>query len=206
MYKVGIVGCGTIGSYLAKTIIKKYKNNVCLVGVCEIDKQKVKSLNQSLKKKIKLYELDNLIKKSDLVIEAAYAEEAVKVVDRAANFGVDVMVMSVGGLLEKPQIFKKIEKRKIKVYIPSGAVAGLDAIKAASRGKIEKVSLTTRKPIAGLVGADYIIKNKIDLNKIKKEKVIFEGSALEAVAGFPRNINVAAVLSLAGVGAKKTKG
>ena len=203
MFKVGIVGCGTIGSYLAKTILKKYKNNVRLVGICEVDEGKIDTLSRALKEKIKSYDLDSLIKKSDLIIEAAYAEEATNVVERTAFFSVDVMVMSVGGLLKYPQIFKRIEKRKI--YIPSGAIAGLDAIKAASKGKIKSVTLTTKKPIAGLVGADYIRKKKIDLNKIKKEQVIFEGTALEAVAGFPRNINVAAVLSLAGIGARKTK-
>ncbi|MCP4650930.1 MAG: DUF108 domain-containing protein [PVC group bacterium] len=205
MIKVGIIGCGTIGSYLINTIIKKYKKNVCVVGVCEIQKEKLDSLNRSRKVKIKNYPLDSLIKKSDLVIEAASGAIAAKVVARAVFFGKDVMIMSVGGLLKNPQLFKKVKKRKIKLYIPSGAIAGLDAVKAARMGKIKSVTLTTKKPIAGLRGAEYLQKKKIDLTKIKKERVVFNGTALEAVAGFPKNINVAAVLSLAGIGAGKTR-
>ncbi|MFH2137064.1 MAG: aspartate dehydrogenase domain-containing protein [Candidatus Omnitrophota bacterium] len=205
MIKVGIVGCGTIGSYLAKEILKRYKDSVRLMGFCEVDGNKVAKLNRLLRIKLNVYSLEDLTEKCDLIIEAAVGEIAVQVVESALKFNKDVMIMSVGGLLKEPQLFKKVKKSKIKLYIPSGAIAGLDALKAAGMSKIKSVSLTTKKPLAGLAGADYIKKNKIDLNKIKTEKVIFEGTAFDAVAGFPKNINVAAVLSLAGIGAKKTR-
>jgi len=116
----------------------------------------------------------------------------------------DIMIMSVGGVLGNEDLLKKLDKSNIKVYMPSGALAGIDAIKAAGCAGISSVTLVTRKPPKGLEGAFYIEKNKIDLKKIKKETVVFSGNVNEAVKGFPKNINVSAILSLAGIGAKDT--
>jgi aspartate dehydrogenase len=127
------------------------------------------------------------------------------VVKRTVSAGKDVMIMSTGGLLENPGILRTAEKKGSKVYLPSGAVCGLDGIKAARIGKIRSLTLTTRKPARGLLGAPYIVKKGIDLKRIKKETTIFSGSATEAVKAFPKNINVSATLSLAGLGAKKTR-
>ena len=205
MIKVGVCGCGTIGSYLIKTILKHYNKYICLVGVTETDPECLKSLSNSLKKKMLNFSLKELVKKSDLVIEAAHASVVPELLELVIKHKKQIMLMSVGGLLTKKGLFTKIKNKKIKMYIPSGAIAGLDALKAARMGKIKSVKLTTRKPIAGLVGASYLIKNKINLKSIKKDKIIFKGSALKAVASFPKNINVAAILSLAGLGAAKTK-
>ncbi len=205
MIKVGIVGCGAIGSYLVKTINKRYKGKVKLVGVCDIDKDKILKLKGSLKKKIPACSLENLVRRSDLVIEAANGPTAVEVIKQALVSETDVMIMSVGGILLNPGLLKKIEKKRIKLYVPSGAISGLDALKAAKAGRITSVRITTRKPIAGLSGAPYLRGKNIDLKTIKTERVIFQGSAVEAVANFPKNINVAAILSLVGIGPKKTK-
>jgi len=205
MIKVGVVGCGAIGSHLVKAILARYKKTISFCGVCETDAEKVENLKRSLKKAIRSYSLEELVSRCDLVIEAASGKTAAEVVKLALWHNTDIMLMSVGGLLLNPQLLPKIRKKKINVYVPSGAVAGLDALKAARMGKIFRVQLTTKKPLAGLSGAPYINDNKINLNKIKKEQIIFEGTASEAVAGFPKNINVAAVLSLAGIGARKTR-
>ncbi|MFH2144932.1 MAG: aspartate dehydrogenase domain-containing protein [Candidatus Omnitrophota bacterium] len=205
MVKIGIVGLGSIGSYLAGEIVKRYKKKVYLAGVCERDAGRVEALRRSLKKNIRTFTISQLCKKCDLVIEAAGTAAAGDVAEQAVKYGKDVMIMSVGGLLNKPKLIKKIEKKKIRLYVPSGAIAGLDALKAARMDRIDKVTLVTKKPIAGLSGANFIRKNKINLAKIKKEMKIFEGTAEEAVKGFPKNINVAAILSLAGIGAKKTR-
>jgi aspartate dehydrogenase len=205
MLRVGIVGCGTIGSYLAAAINKKYRGKIRLSGICEPDAAQAAALERLLKKKIRRYALAALVRRSDLIIEAAGAEVVRGVIEQAAAAGKDVMIMSVGGLLLYPQLLKKVKQRKIHVYVPSGAVAGLDALKAARKGTITRVTLTTKKPVEGLAGAPYLRDNAIDLDGIKKERVIFEGSAREAVTGFPKNINVAAILSLAGIGPEKTR-
>jgi aspartate dehydrogenase len=113
--------------------------------------------------------------------------------------------MSVGGLLGNERLLKKAAARGIKVYLPSGALCGIDGLKSASVGKIDSVTLVTRKPPRGLEGAPYLKERGVDLKSISEETVLFDGSAEEAVRGFPQNVNVSAVLSLAGIGAKRTR-
>ena len=93
----------------------------------------------------------------------------------------------------------------IDIYLPSGAISGLDGLKSAMMAKVKSATLTTRKPTAGLKGAPYIKEKNIDLDSIKKETVIFEGTAEDAVKGFPQNVNVSATLSMCGLGPKNTK-
>ena len=102
--------------------------------------------------------------------------------------------MSTGGLIGNVNLLSKI--KNCEILLPSGAIGGLDAVKAVS-GKIKSLTLTTTKPINGLKGAPYILKKKINLKKLRNKKIIFEGNLKEAVAGFPQNINVAATLFLA---------
>lgn len=203
--KIGIIGCGTIGTELAKAIITKFKKEAKLVALCDINRGRASKLSRSFKNKIAILSLDGLIKKSDFIIEAASKEISARVVRKAIYKGKDVLVMSVGGLLKNSQLFKLAQKNNCRIFIPSGALCGIDGLKAASLGRIDTVTLTTRKPPLGFSNAPFVIKNKINLNSLTENMVIFEGSAEEAVEGFPQNINVAAVLSLAGIGAKNTK-
>lgn len=202
--KVGIVGCGAIGTELAQAIDKEIEK-VQLVALTDIDEEKAKRLAYSLKRKPEILPLDELIKKSDLIIEAASKDLVSSLARKVIDQGKDIMIMSVGGLLGNEDLFDLAKKKDCKIYLPSGALAGLDGVKSASIGRIDSVTLTTRKPPKGLIGAPYIKKNKIELDTITTEEVIFEGSATEAVEGFPKNINVSAALSLAGIGAEKTR-
>ena len=88
--------------------------------------------------------------------------------------------------------------------MPTGALLGLDAVAAAAEGKIYSVKMTTRKPPIGLVGAPHLVKNNISVDGLNTAKLVFSGTAREAAAGFPANVNVAAALSLAGIGPDKT--
>ncbi len=203
--KIGIIGCGTIGGELAKAVNTKFKNQAELTALCDLDKNKALKLSRSFKKKIAILSIDALIEKSDFIIETASKEISALVVKKAVTQKKDVLVMSVGGLLNNWPLLKLAQKNGCRIFIPSGAICAIDAIKAACIGRIDKVSLTTRKPPSGFFNAPFVVKNRINLNSLDKETVIFEGSAQEAVEGFPQNINVAAVLSLAGIGAKRTK-
>jgi len=126
------------------------------------------------------------------------------VVKRAVEKLKDVMIMSVGGLIESEDLLEDARKKNVMVYFPSGAICGIDGLKAAGISGIKSVTLTTRKPPKGLEGAPYLISKGIDLDSIVSERVLFEGSAKEAIKGFPKNVNVSSILSLAGIGAKKT--
>lgn len=203
--KVGIVGCGTIGGAIAKACQGELRGSVQLAAICDADRSKASALAESLNGRIPVLAIDDLVKKSDLVVEAASASVSAKVLSKCIAHGKDCLVMSVGGLIGKESLLARASKAGVRVYIPSGAVSGIDGLKSAMAGGVESVTLTTRKPPKGLTGAPYLKDNSIDLSGIKGETVVFEGSAQEAVKGFPQNVNVSAVLSLAGIGAKKTK-
>ena len=89
--------------------------------------------------------------------------------------------------------------------VPTGALLGLDAVSAAAEGQVESVRMTTRKPPAGLKGAPHLERNGISVDGLTEPKLVFSGSARDAAAGFPANVNVAAALSLAGIGPDRTR-
>jgi len=204
--KIGIVGCGAIGSFLAKTIATDLSRYASLSGLYDINIKKACLLARGIGKSgILTLSLDDLIKKSDLVIEATILESAFDIVSKVLKTSRDVMVMSVGGIVNQLEELKLIAlKRGVNIFIPSGAICGIDGLKASGCGKIKKVTLITTKPAYAFVDVPYIAKKKIRLKGLKKETVIFEGTARQAIRAFPKNINVAATLSLAGIGVDKT--
>lgn len=202
---IGIIGCGTIGSCLAEAIEKDFSRQVKLAAVCDTNHGMAESLKAVSSSKPKIVGLEELVKTCELIIESASAAVSCEIARKALSAGKDVMLMSVGGILGKSgELFSLARKKGCRLYLPSGAIAGLDAIKAASVANLRKVTLTTRKPLAGLRGVAYLIEKNIDILKIDKETVVFEGKATDAVRAFPKNINVCAILSLAGIGAEKT--
>jgi len=203
--KVGIIGCGTIGTEIARACQNRLKSNVELAAICDADEKKPGALNKTLKKKVRVLKLNNLINKCDFVVEAASAKISADILKRCIKNKKNCLVMSVGGLLGKEKLLESARSKGVKVYIPSGAICGIDGLKSASVGRIESVAITTRKPPRGLVGAPYLIEKGIDVAGLKEETVVFEGTAADAVKGFPQNINVSAVLSIAGIGAELTR-
>lgn len=204
LIKVGIVGVGTIGSQLARHCLSTFRNDVRLVGVVDRNSEREKTVLRELGLKRRLT-LSRLVAESDLVIEAAEAASAWRIVREAMSHGKDVMVMSAGGLVGKAKEIEKLAREhRSCIYLPSGAIAGIDGLKSAGIGSVQSVSLTTRKNPIGFRGAPYVIKKKIDLDGLKGETLLFEGPADRAIAGFPQNINVSATLSLAGIGARRT--
>ncbi|MDD5449221.1 MAG: aspartate dehydrogenase [Candidatus Omnitrophica bacterium] len=203
--KIGLVGCGTIGSEIALAIDKMPAESAVLAAISDKDIKKAEALLGRLRARPEILGADELIKKADLIVEAASMEVSGPLVKKAVEAKKDIMIMSVGGIVKDyPALFALAEQNGCRIYLPSGAICGLDGVKASALGKIKKAELTTRKPPAALSGAPFIERNKIDLKAIRSETVIFQGSALEAIKGFPANINVACALSIAGIGPEKT--
>jgi aspartate dehydrogenase len=204
--KIGIVGCGAIGSKIAEAIVNDFKEKATLSAIYDIKLETAFALSSRLKnKKLAVLSLEDLIKKCKFVVEAASASVSYNITKKAIEAKRDILVMSVGGIVEESDLFQLAAENNCNIYIPTGAIAGIDAIKATKIGKIKKVQLTTRKPPQSLKGAPFILKNNINLDEIKEPTLIFEGSARSAVVSFPQNINVAATLSLAGIGLDETK-
>jgi aspartate dehydrogenase len=118
--------------------------------------------------------------------------------------GKSAMVLSAGGLLQHPDLIELARAHGGQIIVPTGALLGLDAVSAAAEGTIHSVRMTTRKPPGGLVGAPYLVANGISVDGLNEPRLVFSGTAREAAAGFPANVNVAAALSLAGIGPDRT--
>lgn len=137
---------------------------------------------------IAVLDIEEMIDNVDLVLEAASPVSVEKLGLKVLNEGKNIIIMSIGALMDndfRNQMIEAATNNNAKIFAPSGAIVGLDGIKAASIGKINKATLTTRKPPKSLGKAT------------DEEEVLYEGKASEAVKMFPVNINVAAALSIA---------
>lgn len=207
MKKIGLIGCGAIGTQIALAI-ESGKIPAILTHVYDFDKSKSEALVSKLKKRPEIVDNPHLLSSNpvDIVVEAASQDairnHALSIIQNRK----DLMIMSVGALLDESVLEILLDACKEfgkKIYMPSGAIAGLDSLKAV-KDELESVTLTTTKNPKSLVGARFFETNKINLDSITERTVVFEGTAKEAVGLFPANINVAALLSLAGIGSTKT--
>ena len=195
---IGIVGCGAIGSRIALATRKELKGLCRVSGIFDIDAEKIRKLEKLLRRKAGRNSLRDLLRGCDLMVEAVNAQSTRHIIKQALQAKRSVLAMSAGKLLHSRDLFSLAHKNDCSLLIPSGAIAGIDAVKAASLAGINQIVLTTRKPPAGLANAPFIRERGINLSRLKGETLIFEGPVDEAVKYFPQNINVAATLALAG--------
>jgi aspartate dehydrogenase len=197
--KVGIAGCGAIGSTLASRICSGLDRRIVLSALYDQDEGKAAALSKKVRRPyLAVRALGELIRRSDIVVEATALAAAYGIALESLTAGRSVLVMSVGGILQQfGRLQKAAAKAKAHIYIPSGAVSGIDAVKAASAGKIGKVTLTTIKPVSALQGSPYFLKKQELFDNIASEKEVFCGDVISAVRNFPQNINVAATVALA---------
>lgn len=202
--RVGIIGCGTIGSQLASMVDSLKVKNAELVSLFDIAEGRAENLSTKLQSMPNAYDnFDNFISQScDIVIEAASQEAARKFAKPVLDAECDILIMSVGALADD-KLLALLQAAKGRIYVPTGAIAGIDAIRAV-RHLIDTVTLTTTKAPKALAGAPFFDTSSIKLEEIKGNTVLYKGPASDAVKKFPANVNVAAVLSLAGIGFDKT--
>lgn len=197
MVRVGLIGCGTIGSQLARAIQSTYRHTARIVALHDAQPTHAVALQRQLRPHPPICSLPTLIRKSQLVLEAASAQVSGHVVRQSLRAHRDVLVMSVGGLLNDRTWRRMARRSRGRVYIPSGALAGLDGVKAMAVGTIRSISLTTRKPPRALSASPYVQRKRLRLDRLTRPSVIFEGSPRDVVKAFPQNTNVAACLALA---------
>jgi aspartate dehydrogenase len=202
--KVGIVGLGAIGLEIAKTIDSEKLPNMSLVSVSSRDLTKAQNKLETLKSKPKLTNIDETVILSDIIIESAPAAIFDEIAEATIEAGKILIPASVGALLPRMHLIDRAKETGAKVIVPTGALIGLDAVRAAAEGKVESITLKTRKPPTGLAGAPHLIENNISVENLTEPKLVFEGTARDGARGFPANVNVAAALSLAGIGPDRT--
>ena len=206
--RLGLIGCGSIGSSVVKTIGRGCLPGLELVGIADLAESGAAAKLASTMDCPFFSDVPSLLNiKPDLVLEAASADAVRSFASDVFDCGADLMMVSVGALADAEFFDRLVERAKLqgrRLYVPSGAIGGLDIIKAALCGGLHECRLTTTKSPRALDGAPYIREQGIDLAAIQQATVIFEGTAGQAVRCFPQNVNVAATISLAGLGLDRT--
>jgi len=204
--RVGIIGCGAIGSNLAIELEKQFSDKVKVAYLCDHHQERLSAMRKVLPKDVRHVSMAELVKKSEFIIEAASPETVQTLLALPDIQKKSLLVMSVGGLVRQPKKLASFFKKfKGQLHIPSGAIAGIDGLLASREAGIKSVILKTRKPPKGLDQAPLFKKKPFPVLKARQEVCLFKGSAAQAIRYFPQNVNVAAILSLAGLGIKKTR-
>ncbi|MGA7389454.1 MAG: aspartate dehydrogenase [Pseudolabrys sp.] len=202
--RVGIAGLGAVGLEVAKRLIAGVPG-LSLVAVAVRDVEKARRALPQVGDNIVVRKATELANDCDIVVEclppALFREVATSAIDKGRIF----MPLSVAQLLENGDLIERAKLKGARILVPTGALIGLDAVRAAAEGTIHSVKMVTRKPPAGLEGAPYLREHGISVSDLKKAMKVFDGSAGEGARGFPTNVNVAAALSLAGIGPDRTQ-
>jgi aspartate dehydrogenase len=176
-----------------------------LAAVAARDADKARRALAGFRNPPRIVSLAELAEVADIVVECLPAQAFAAVAEPAIARGRIFMPLSVGALLDHMPLIERARETGARIVVPTGALLGLDAVRAAAEGRITSATIVTRKPPAGLAGAPLLVERGISLEGLKKPLLIFAGSAREAIAGFPANVNVAVALSLAGIGPDATR-
>lgn len=208
MIRIGLLGCGAIGTQIALAVDSGQIPAAIITHVYDDSKEASASLVEKLTNKPKIVENSHLLSSYpvNIIVEAASQNAVRDVALSVLQNKRDLMIMSVGALLDESiydilsDACKDFKKR---IILPSGAIAGLDGIRSI-KSELESLSITTTKHPRSLKGAKFFETSTINLDSISAPTTIFQGTAKEAVSMFPANVNVAALLSLSGIGSEKT--
>ena len=201
--RIAIAGLGAIGRVLARRLADGIPGLVLACAAAR-DEAKARAWLTAHNIACPLVPLQDFPQHADLAIECAPGAMLERICRPMLEAGKQVMVLSCGALLPRPDLIELAKTHGGRIMVPTGALLGLDAVAAAAEGTIHSVRMTTRKPPHGLAGAPYLVKHGISVEGLTDAKRVFSGTAREAAAGFPANVNVAAALSLAGIGPDRT--
>lgn len=202
--RVGVVGLGPVGRAVAEGVSKTLPTYE-VTAVSARRPQPAREFAAGLPGEVAVVPASEVAGLVDVVIECAPAAVFREIAEPVTEQGKTLVVLSAGALLDAWDVVERAQVAGARILVPTGALLGLDAVQAAAEGHVESVRMTTRKPVAGLDGAPYLQGRGLDLSAIREPTRVFEGSAREAAAGFPANLNVAVALSLAGVGPDRTR-
>jgi aspartate dehydrogenase len=203
--KVCIIGCGFIGSALSMAM--DGMDQIGTIYVSDKREEKASALSDCRKVRYQ-HDVFGILKDVELVIEAASQEAVRQYAPMVLEGGKDILIMSVGAFADE-ELFDRCvslaKEKKCRIFIPTGALCGVDGLKSASMGKVEEVLLISTKPVTALEDNEYLKAKGMNLENLKEPLLVFEGNARDASKNFPKTANVAATLSLAGIGFDKTK-
>ena len=201
---VAVGGLGAIGLPVARRLDAGMEG-LRLVAVAARDRDKAQAKMADFAAPVPVVGLAHLADHAKVVVECAPAAVFAALAEPAIERGRIFVPVSVGVLLGRGDLVERARETGARIVVPSGALLGLDAVRAAAEGGIGRVTMVTRKPPGGLAGAPYLAERGIDLTGLAEPLKVFDGSAGEGARGFPANVNVAAALSLAGIGPERTR-
>ena len=201
--RIAIAGLGAIGRMLARRLADGIPG-LTLSAVAARDAGRARAWLDAERIACPVVGLDAFPEHADLAVECAPAAILESICRPMLEAGKQVMVLSCGALLPRPELIALAKARGGRIIVPTGGLLGLDAVAAAAEGVIHSVRMTTRKPPNGLAGAPYLAANHISIDGLNEAKRVFSGTAREAAASFPANVNVVAALALAGIGPERT--
>lgn len=207
MRGVALIGCGAIGGVIAKAIDEGLVEAE-LLYVVDVDRGRAERLAASLRNQKPAVATDIAEVAGDsrveVVVEAASQDAVLEYAETLLEAGKLLVVLSVGALL-RPEAQPLLAKYGARIRVPSGALGGLDALRALSLAGVESVELVSRKHPSKFADEPYVRERGLRLEELREPVVVFEGSAEEAVKAFPRTLNVAAALKLASSAPVKVK-
>jgi aspartate dehydrogenase len=202
---VAIAGFGAIGATVAERLDRGIEG-LSLVAVSARDPEAARArMAHRLARPVPVVPLPELAERAEIVVECAPAAVFRDVAEPAVRRGRIFLPLSVGALLDHLDLVELARTTGARILPPTGALLGLDAVRAAAEGTIRSVTMETRKPPAGLAGAPHLVARGIDLSGLAEPLLVFDGTAREGARGFPANVNVAAALALAGIGPDRTR-
>ncbi len=202
--KVGIAGFGAIGKPVARALDKGIEG-LELVAVAARDHDKARANMAGFAHPVAVVGVAELAGMCDVVAECVPKAAFMAVAEPALRAGRILVTVSGAGILAHPEIVDIARDGGGRIILATGALLGLDVMRAAAEGDIRSVRMVTRKPPKSLRGAPYLVEHGIEVDGLDAPLKVFEGTAREGAAGFPANVNVAAALGLAGIGADATR-
>jgi len=201
---VGIGGLGAIGLPVARWLAAG-PPGLRLVAVSAGNAERAVERLRAVGIDVPVVALGDLARRCDIVVECLPAAVFDELAIPAVKAGRTLVVLSAGALLERLALVEDARRTGARIIVSSGALLGLDGVRAAAQGVIASVKLVTRKPPESLVGAPYLTEKRISLAGLTEPLRVFAGNAREGARGFPANVNVAAALALAGIGPDLTE-
>jgi len=202
--RVGVAGLGVIGSAVARRLVGGLEG-LSLEAVVSGGREKAERTLREMGACAPVVSPEELAARCEVIVECAPTEAFMSIARPALEAARVIVTVSAAALIEHMEVVDLARASGGRIVMATGALLGLDAVRAAALGEVFSVTMVTRKPPRSLRGAPHLAVIGVDVDALDAPTLLFDGSARDGARGFPANVNVAAALALAGVGPDRTR-